>query len=446
MLVYLDSDMLVSPHLFMVFALFILILTGLGFLSEVFLPLLLVLGYCFLPAHEVQLLLSGLFSGNIHLLISVMAISTLLQNSVLIQRSMLSLLYRFAYRPRLIEFVLFFAGIFLTPILTAQSTRIALMAPFLEKVIKQTAAQETSRAVNAFSNAAFNGCILLSTVFLSGKSSNYVLFSLLGSKQALPNGWFTWLLFASFPGLLLIFAFLIIQFLSFKSDIKTPLNRYTLAKEITRFKTNTYQENTVLVMILTLICGVFLHFFLPISYFILCLIIILIPMLTGVVKWQSLPSLVNWKLAGYLASISGIMNFMASLDFSAYHLSDLAFVNALTASPVYCLFFIFVVSWFINLVFGTMIAPSLAFSLLYPLLQDCAIHLWVVAFVILMATESWIFPYQSTYYLCFRKIMNQNREFKPEPLLRVNAYLSLMKFLIVFASIPFWQSLGILGG
>src|SRR3989338_7246434 len=128
-------------------------------------------------------------------------------------------------------FFIFF-GVFLTSVLSAQSTRIAIMAPILDKILTNTAGLMKREAVNAITNAAFNGCILLSTIFLSGKSSNYVLFSMLTTKQALPNGWLTWLTFASFPGLLLIIAFYVIHALNFRSNIFSPLNRFSLIKEI----------------------------------------------------------------------------------------------------------------------------------------------------------------------------------------------------------------------
>jgi DASS family divalent anion:Na+ symporter len=91
-----------------------------------------------------------------------------------------------------------------------------------------------------------------------------------------------------------------------------------------------------------------------------------------------------------------------------------------------------------------MAAPALMFTLLMPVAQQAVMSSWLVAFVILMATEAWIFPYQASYYLYFEEWVQENKHYNLRSTLAMNAWFSLLRLLAILLSIPFWRRIGIL--
>lgn len=153
-------------------------------------------------------LLSGFGSDSFFLALGVFGIGAVLVKSRLFYRLSLLILNHLPRNKFLLQIVLFFIGVLLTPVMTAQSARVSLIAPLLEDMRKTAGLSPRSIAANSLACSAFNGCILLSVMFLTGKSSNFVLFGMLPEQAQWQYGWMNWLIVSSVPGALLVISFL----------------------------------------------------------------------------------------------------------------------------------------------------------------------------------------------------------------------------------------------
>jgi hypothetical protein len=59
-------------------------------------------------------------------------------------------------------------------------------------------------------------------------------------------------------------------------------------------------------------------------------------------------------------------------------------------------------------------------------------------------SEHWFFPYQCTYYVQFEELTKRKRTFNEKSFITFNAMTALVRLLGLYASIPFWRSLGLL--
>ncbi|MDR3443074.1 MAG: SLC13 family permease [Legionella sp.] len=411
-----------------------------------YLPSLLILSAAlFLHIAPEHIILSGFSSNSFFIAVSVFAVGALITKSRLFYRLSLVLLIYLPSKQSILQKFLFLFGALITPIMSVQSSRVALMAPLLDDILESSTIRPKSDTANALANAAFNGCILLSTVFLTGKSSNFIVFGLLSEQDQWQGGWLHWLWAASFPGFLLVSIFFMMQSLLFKPQKKLTMDNGKLKKELNNLGTLSFDERISLISLTLFVGGSILSAWKNTSILWTCAAIFALIWVSGALKTNELRTKINWNFLFYFGAIIGIMRVLQNSELEYWLIQHVQWLNQLAEmSSLYFIVIIYIISWVAGLILGTMIAPAILFTLIIPIANQSAINNWVIAFVILMATEAWIFPYQSSYFLCFEELLKPNNNFLLNPLLKLNAWFSLLKLGIIVASIPFWHFFAIL--
>ena len=390
----------------------------------------------FNPQH---IILSGFMSDSFFLTLSLFGISCVLIKSQLFYRFSLFLLYRLPPSQSLLQKTLFAIGALMTPVISVQSARVTLMAPLLDDLVTSSKINPRSTSANALACAGFNGCILLSTIFLTGKSSNSVLYAMLSQHNMRHFSWFDWFFAASFPGALLTGLYFIVQSRFFKMNHSVSINKFRLKKELISLGTITIEEWAAIIGISTLLFGLFLTSWHHIPGFLICSAVFFVLFLTGAMEIHEFKTGINWSFLFYLGAIVGIMRYIQNIGIDLWLGNRLGWITDFAdGNIVLIIVSIYLISWFCGLILGTMTAPALLFTVIVPVTQKAGINSWLVAFIILMATEAWIFPYQSNYFLCFEELVNKKKNFQLKSLLRFNTFLAFLKLGILLSSIPFW--------
>ncbi|RUR17213.1 SLC13 family permease [Legionella sp. km535] len=391
------------------------------------------------------LILSGFNSDSFYFAVSVFAVGALLTKSRLFYRVSLILLIKLPLKQSLLQKCLFFLGALMTPMMSVQSSRVALIAPLLNDIMESSRIRPRSSSANALANSAFNGCILLSTIFLTGKSSNFIIYGLLSEQHQWQGNWLSWLELASFPGLMLITLFFILQSILFKPNNNLNINQYKLKKELCSMGKPTLIEHIAILSFVVFFAGTIISTCFNISGLWTCLSIFIILFITGALTSKELQNKINWGFLFYFGAIIGVMRTIQSLGVDVWLINHFQWLTHLAQSNVACFItLIYAISWIGGLVLGTMIAPAILFTAIIPFALQSPVCNWIVAFVILLATEAWIFPYQSSYFLCFEELLKRNNNFLLKPLLKLNAWFTFLKLFVILASIPFWYTLGVL--
>ena len=101
----------------------------------------------------------------------------------------------------------------------------------------------------------------------------------------------------------------------------------------------------------------------------------------------------------------------------------------------------------VRLALPTGVAVILFTTALFPLATANGMSLWLVGFIILAVADTYVFPYQSSYYLKLRNDLAA-RGLAPvtdEPrLIAANILMIALRIGAIIASIPFWQRLDLL--
>lgn len=399
----------------------------------------------FLGLAPQSVLLSGYNSDSFFLALSIFGIGAVLIKSRLFYRISLMILNHLPKNILLLQAALFGIGALLTPIMTAQSARVSLILPLLEDIRKAAGLKANSIASNSLASAAFNGCILLSVIFLTGKSSNFVLYGMMNEQIQWQFGWVTWLAAASVPGLILILVFFVMQKLKFKSDEKIEVNSIEIKTRLESLGKLTCTEWSAILSILVLIVSLGFSSWHQIPNAWISFGIFSVLLTSGVLDKHDFKNGINWPFLFYLGAIIGIMRCIQEIGIDIWIVHYLGWLTAIAdEQPVIFIVAIYLLSWISSLFFGTTAAPALMFAILLPITQHALVHTWLVAFIILIATEGWLFPYQSSYYLLFEEWVRGNKKYHLGVMLRMNAWFAILRLLVVLASIPFWRWYGLL--
>jgi divalent anion:Na+ symporter, DASS family len=391
------------------------------------------------------ILLSGFMSDSFFLALSIFGLGAVIVKSKIFYRVALIILNKLPKRLFLLQAVVFSIGALLTPIMTAQSSRVALIAPLLDDISQSAGLRARSRAANSLAVCAFNGAILLSVIFLTGKSSNFVLFGMLSEQTQWQFNWLNWFLASSVPGLMMIVVFFIIIQFQFKTKSKLRVDLALIQAELSQLGAVTKEEWAVIISVTVLVFGLITSSIhqIPVAWFSFAIFFVFLT--TGILTKSDFKNRINWPFLFYLGAIIGIMRCVQVIGIDTWIVTYLSFLSDIADDSVNSfIIMVYLISWLGGLLFGTAAAPALLFTILLPIAQHALISSWLVAFIILMATEAWLFPYQSSYYLCFEEIIHEKRHYSMAPLLKLNAYFSVIRLLVIIACIPFWHSLGIL--
>lgn len=392
-----------------------------------------------------DIVLSGFGSDSFFLALSVFGIGAVLIKSKLFSRISLQILSRVAKNTFYVQMTLLFLGLFLTPVITAQSARVSMVAPLIEEVRKTAGLRPYSSMSNSLACVSFHGAILFSVIFLTGKSSNFVLYGMLSEQTQSQFGWAHWLQAASLPGLLLLLGFLLLLRWQYTEDEPFQIDKPALKKELLDMGSMSVHEWTALLSIITLMLGLIFSSLHQIPTQWVSFSIFFILLMSGLCDQDDFKNAINWPFLFYLGSIIGIMRCIESIginDWVVQHFLWLVHIGQ--THIILFIALIYALSWLGGLLFGTMASPAILFSIFLPIANSSGISGWMVAFVVLMATEAWILPYQSSYYLIFESWVKQNNAYRLNGLLAVNAYLSVVRLGAILLSIPFFRYLEII--
>lgn len=392
-----------------------------------------------------SVLLSGFSSESFFLALSVFGLGSVIVNSGIFYRLSLFILLHLPKKVPLLQGLVFFVGALLTPLMTAQSSRLALMAPFLEDLRRSADLKSKGALENSLVCCAYQGAILLSAIFLTGKSSNFVLYGMLSKQMQWQFSWLHWLVAASFPALLLIIIFFIVLNIQFKVKSTLNIDVKRIKKELDLLGSLNINEWVATIGVIALLLGLMTSSIHHISSAWMCFAIFFVLLLLGVLNKKDFKLGINWPFLFYLGAIIGIMRCVQVIGIDEWLIHYLYWLEDVAEySNILFLMIIFLFGFVGSLVFGTAAAPALLFTILLPMAEHAAINTWLIAFILLMSTESWLFPYQSSYYLYLEELFESMPSFDLTPTLKVNMYFTLIRFGVVICSIPVWHMMEII--
>lgn len=390
-------------------------------------------------------ILSGFASDGFMMALSTLAFGTVVVSSGLSYRVMLNLLYRLPNSQFWHNSALYILGVALTPIIPTANGRIALVSPFYSDTVSSVQYQSNGRASTRLAVSCFSGVSLFSAVFLTSKSVNFAVFSLLSPQGQDHFQWLTWCFTGLVAGAVLLAINALCGFVFFYNHEKPQLTKACVQDQLAVLGPIKPREWAAIVGGLFLTLGLVTSSIHKVQPPWLGFAVMFGLLLCGTLDKKELKEKVDWVFLLYLSGITGLVAAFSYLKLDSTLASAMPELGEYMHNNLYLfIFLLFVVVNLIRIAVPINATIVILASLLMPVADAAGINAWVVGFLILLFAESWFMPYQCSYYLPLQELNNKKRLYKEKNFLRFNAIMTCGRLLAAYASIPFWVALGVL--
>lgn len=392
-----------------------------------------------------NVILSGFASDGFFMALSILGLSAVITSSGLSYRLMLWVLKSLPATRFWTNFGIMFTGILLSPVVPSINGRVAMITPLLIDMTESLRYQFKGKAATRLAMSAFYGVGVLSAVFLTSKSANFVIYGLLPAHAQEEFSWFHWMYAGIICGAVMVALYLVMSALFFRTGEKAHLSKDVIAAQLHLLGPMRSREWASLFGIAVFGIGVVTASYHQIQPPWVALLLLYFLLAFNYLRGNEFRDKIDWPFLIYFAGLVGMVSAMSYLGLTKYLAGNLAWLGDSMRSnfPAF-LVILTCVMFALRLVAPNNAVIAVSATVLMPLADLNGVNPWVIGFIILTMSEHWFFPYQCTYYVQFEDLTKKKRTFNEKSFITFNAMTALVRLLGLYASIPFWRSLGLL--
>lgn len=389
--------------------------------------------------------MSGFASDSFFMALSIFGLSAVITVSGLSYRILLWMLKVGPAHKAWYSVTLFVSGFVLTPIVPTTNGRVAIAAPFLNELMdafdKASARGEGPR----LSASLLGGVSLMSAVFLSSKSVNFMIFGLLPEQEQARFQWLYWFYAASVCGLVLMILYGLGCWLLFRNPSQPTISRAMIAEQMRILGPMRAAEWAGVVGLFVLMGSFLTASTHRIDVPWIALGILFALLMLGFLGKSDFRRQIDWNFLIFLGSFIGLIQAIKYVQLDKWLTKQLAWLGPYMESNFVLFILMLAVAIFvIRLVLPVNATVVIFVSLLMPTAINLGVNPWLIGFLVLLLAEGFIWPYQTSYYVQLCSIARDDAGAASNRVLVLNALTFAMKIAAVYASMPFWRQLGIL--
>jgi len=415
-------------------------------LVEEFVPALVaVVATLFIGLAPAEVALAGFSSPGLLLLLGVYALSAVISSSGLSYRLMLRLLLRLPDKPVWHQVTLLGSGYLLSPLMPSANARLSLLLPVFKDMAAGLKLPARGPAITALLAAMFGGALLFSPMMATSKSSNIAALGFLPPQVQAEFAGLFWLVGAAVAAVGMTMAHLFVIPRLFPPQAEAPLPREHMEAQLAAMgpvKPAEWIAAAGFVFFLAGSATVTWHQVKP-SYLAGCLLLGLL--LTGTLLRKDFQRQVDWPMIFFLLGMDSMMRIM----------DHLGLAQALAAATGQIYGFVdgritlFILATLVTTLAVRLVLPVTAGMLtsiiiLLPVAALQGIHPWICVFCAAVFSDIALFRHQGTNGILQIRAAGLFETADERGFLRYNMWMNLARVAFIFASIPWWQWLGLL--
>ena len=392
-----------------------------------------------------SVVLAGFASDGFLMAMSILGLSTVIVSSGVGYRAMLLLLHHLPNTRFWHNFGLTAIGFFLTPLIPSVNGRVSLVTPFYVDMVQTLRFSRLGAASTQLVVSAFSGVSLLSAMFISSKTVNFAVFSLLPVQTQGQFQGFKWLVSSGVVALVLLVVYVACTTLFFRSKEQPQLSKDRVASQLELMGKIKQREWAAILGISVFILGLLTASLHRISPPWMGLAILYSLLLFGSLSKTELKEKVDWPFLLYLSGLTGMVSAFSYLGLD-HMLADAlpGLGNYMRENFGLFVLMLFGVIFVIRLAVPISVTIVILATLLMPLAEVYGVNPWVVGFIILALGDIWFLPYQCSYYLQLQAVNRENPLYDEKSFLLFNAIMNLARLVAIYASLPYWKGIGLL--
>ena len=412
------------------------------FIPSVFL----LVGLLSLGVASPQVVFSGYSSQVFFLALSVLSLSSVIMSSGLSKRIMLYALHK--WRPKnkyLHSTIVFLFGALATPFIPSTNGRAALIAPFLNDALKQI--PRNSREHQRLVIALLGGISLLSPVFLSAKSINLLLWGMFSSQDQYIFNYLFWMVAALVPGVILLVLYLLTQAVVFFNREHIVIDPELIEQQYRSLPKLSRQEIAGFAALASFVALILTYSYHHIEIHLVAFILFFALLFFNIINQKQLSDSIDWGFLIFLGAMVGFTNVLQLLQLNDLLAANFAWLTQHVDSNIHLFILLLSALVFVFRLFIPVNATVILLAgALLPAIALLGSYAWLVGFIILMMSESFIWPYQVSYYMQCESILGEPHAeaLNCARVYAVNGITFVLKLAAIYLSLPYWKLLGVL--
>ena len=384
---------------------------------------------------------SGFTSSSWVLALGALALAAAMLRSGLLFRAALMLLRAFPATHGGQMLALLFGGIVLTPLVPLSVARVAAIAPLSHELAVALGHAPRSRGSASLAFSGLIGYWYFSSVFLTGFATNFFVVGLLTPDDQRRFGWFGWLIAAAPVGLACLVGALVVLFFVLRPETQAKAEAAVIRRQTQILGPITREEQLAMAGLAVLVVGLLLQPVIAIDASWLALAALVI-VTAGVIDRDRFRSSIDWGFLIFLGVLLGSGAVLQARGVDKWVASLLLDATSAVHSPG-----LLVVAFAVLVVASRALLPSrpamvLLSLALVPAAPALGISPWVAGFVVLVAANVWVLPYQGLEYLIARDATN-GEAFTDRQGTVVGACLTVARLMAIAVAVPIWEAMGL---
>ena len=336
-------------------------------------------------------------------------------------------------------------GVVVMALIPQQTARTVITSQMLVNLSESLGYKTPSKASTGLFVASFLGLGQLGFLFLTGSTTSLIAWGLLPNDVRAQFTWGYWFIAALPPTLVVIVIILLCSVILFRPESQPKISYTMVQTQLNILGPLSYKEWISLGVLLFTVAGWLTGPYHGIDGAWIAIIAFAVLVNTGIIDWNMLRKGIDWELLIYMGVTLSIPTLLkqAKIDLWLVDVMSpliLPFIN----SPVRFFLVIVLLTYLLKLVFTSFLVVVTLSVALLPLSIDVGMSPWIIAMIILIASEVWFFPYQVDWHMLAYSTTD-GKGFSYPLMCRINVFYALAYIAALIAAIPYWRYLGLIG-
>jgi anion transporter len=336
-------------------------------------------------------------------------------------------------------------GVVVMALIPQQTARTVITSQMLVNLSESLGYKTPSRASTGLFVASFLGLGQLGFLFLTGSTTSLIAWGLLPNDVRAQFTWGYWFVAALPPTLVVIVIILICTIFIYRPESQPKISYTMVQTQLNILGRLSHKEWISLGVLCFTLAGWLTASYHGIDGAWIAIIAFAILVNTGIVDWNMLRKGIDWELLIHMGVTLSIPTLLKQAKIDQWLVDVMSpVILPFMDSPAWFFLIIAILTYALKLVFTSFLAVVTLCVALLPLSIDVGMSPWIIAMIVLIASEVWFFPYQVDWHMLAYSTTD-GKGFSYPFMLWINPIYAFAYIVALIAAIPYWRYLGLIG-
>ncbi|MGH7873919.1 MAG: SLC13 family permease [Candidatus Binatia bacterium] len=335
-------------------------------------------------------------------------------------------------------------GVVVMALIPQQTARTVITSQMLVNLSESLGYKTPSKASTGLFVASFLGLGQLGFLFLTGSTTSLIAWGLLPTDVREQFTWGYWFIAALPPTLVVIVIILLFTVLLYRPETQPKVSYKMVQTQLDVLGPLSPKEWISLAVLIFTVGGWLTSSYHGIDGAWIAIIAFSVLINTFILDWGMMRKGIDWELLIHMGVTLSIPILLKQAKIDQWLVDVISpLILPFMDSPAWFFLVIAVLTYLLKLVFTSFLAVVTLSVALLPLSIDVGMSPWIVAMIILIASEVWFFPYQVDWHMLAYSTTD-GKGFSYPLMCRINPVYALAYLVALLVAIPYWRYLGLM--